>query len=88
MPYFRTREAIRRRRSEKAAPLAAYSKMFNGGRAPPLDAQDAVDRWLRERRDSAYLKFAAKRQREIFGLVGGYQGSGGDANPFARRKSR
>jgi hypothetical protein len=78
MQYFKTREGVRRRRAEKAAPVAAYSKMFHGGRAPPLDAQDALDQWLRKRRDLAYLKFAAKRQRQIFGLVGGYWGGGRD----------
>lgn len=78
MQYLKTREAVRHRRAEKAAFATAYSKMFNGGRPPPLDAQDALDRWLRKRRDLAYLKFASKRQRQIFGLVGGYWGGGLD----------
>jgi hypothetical protein len=76
MQYLKTRESVRRRRAQKAAPVNAYYKMFHGGRAPPLDAQDALDQWLRKRRDLAYLKFAAKRQRQMFVLVGGYRGGG------------
>jgi hypothetical protein len=62
LQYFKTRDAIRRRRAEKDASWMAYRKMFNRGRTPPLDTQDAIDQLLRERRDLAYLGFAAKRR--------------------------
>jgi hypothetical protein len=69
MLYFKSREAVRRRRAKKAAPDLAYSKMFQ---PKPLNVR--LDRWLRRRRDLDYLRFAAKKRepydwRSAFGTV-------------------
>ena len=37
--------------------------MFHEGQAAPLDAQDAIDQWLRKRCDLAHLNFMAKSAR-------------------------